>query len=380
MHETKPDELRDLLQRKAQTARKEALGSDGQVPPGQVEFLERLARLVEIWEVAQPKLARNHWPVVAIFLGTLFIASVLLFARVSETEIELDSTLSEVSFTLSRRQPVLPRLSLSALGASGLREIRLPRSRDEEAQILASPDGAELDILLSASSEGGRQGTVSIDALTLPAGMRVGVNSTDAPQQWQFSLRGEGVELSASVNGFVSVGPSGAPAREFIFVSPKPVLLESGGSEVQLKLAVLGASLVTLSSQLSVEGLSLSRIEEVVDARHTAVRHISTILSGTLYLESLNSQQFALRPGEEVQFEQSHGEIRALRLDVDHLAMKFHGRVRGMSVGSGDGRRSLMPTWLEWLKARHGLSLLWGTALYLFGLIVGALRWWRVSE
>jgi hypothetical protein len=37
-----------------------------------------------------------------------------------------------------------------------------------------------------------------------------------------------------------------------------------------------------------------------------------------------------------------------------------------------------MPTWLEWLRARHGLSLLWGTALYLFGLAVGVLRWWRL--
>jgi hypothetical protein len=37
-----------------------------------------------------------------------------------------------------------------------------------------------------------------------------------------------------------------------------------------------------------------------------------------------------------------------------------------------------MPTYLEWLRARHGLSLLWGTTLYLFGVIVGALRWWGI--
>ena len=48
-----------------------------------------------------------------------------------------------------------------------------------------------------------------------------------------------------------------------------------------------------------------------------------------------------------------------------------------MTSGSGDTRRSLMPTYLEWLQARHGLSLLWGTTLYVFGLVVAALRWWR---
>jgi hypothetical protein len=38
-----------------------------------------------------------------------------------------------------------------------------------------------------------------------------------------------------------------------------------------------------------------------------------------------------------------------------------------------------MPTWLDWLKARRGLYLLWGTAIYVFGLIAGVLRWLKVS-
>jgi hypothetical protein len=38
-----------------------------------------------------------------------------------------------------------------------------------------------------------------------------------------------------------------------------------------------------------------------------------------------------------------------------------------------------MPTYLEWLKARHGLSLFWGTSLYLFGLAAAALRWFGVN-
>jgi hypothetical protein len=49
-----------------------------------------------------------------------------------------------------------------------------------------------------------------------------------------------------------------------------------------------------------------------------------------------------------------------------------------METGSEDSPRSLMPTWLEWLKARHGLSLLWGTTLYLFGLVLGVARWIRI--
>ena len=78
-----------------------------------------------------------------------------------------------------------------------------------------------------------------------------------------------------------------------------------------------------------------------------------------------------------LEFDEIEGEIRMLRLTDDHIALQLHARVRGMSTGSGDTDRSLMPTWLEWLYARHGMSLLWGTTLYVFGLIAGILRWWR---
>lgn len=99
-----------------------------------------------------------------------------------------------------------------------------------------------------------------------------------------------------------------------------------------------------------------------------------------LYFQSLNGKERSLRPGEKIRFEQVRGEIRTLRLDDNQIALKFHGHVQGMSTGSPENRSSLMPTCLEWLSARHSLSLFWGTTLYLFGLITGILRWWRKSE
>lgn len=50
-----------------------------------------------------------------------------------------------------------------------------------------------------------------------------------------------------------------------------------------------------------------------------------------------------------------------------------------MTSGDGAERRSLMPTWLELLRAQHGLGLLWGSTLYLAGVAMGVLRWWRGS-
>jgi hypothetical protein len=130
--------------------------------------------------------------------------------------------------------------------------------------------------------------------------------------------------------------------------------------------------------QLQVGDLSVLRIDQFFGPGRTLVTRLSTILSGTLFFESLNGEERHLHGGEELQFERSTGELRTLELEADRIAWKFHGRVRGMTTGTGEGRRSLMPTCLEWLRARHGLTLLWGTSVYVFALIAGALRWWGV--
>jgi hypothetical protein len=95
-------------------------------------------------------------------------------------------------------------------------------------------------------------------------------------------------------------------------------------------------------------------------------------------MESLNGDTRQLRSGEPLRFGESNGEIRTVRLEPDHLSLSFHGWVRGMQTGSEETPRSLMPTWLEWLRARHGLTLLWGTTAYVFGLATAAVRWLKV--
>jgi hypothetical protein len=98
-----------------------------------------------------------------------------------------------------------------------------------------------------------------------------------------------------------------------------------------------------------------------------------------LYFASLNGVSRSLRAGEILRLEDPRGEIRTLRLEDEVVALDFQGRVRGISSGSDDSRQNLMPTWLDWLRAQHGLSLLWGTTFYLFGIGLAALRWFKVN-
>lgn len=308
---------------------------------------------------------------------TLVVVSLLLFARVRETEIEADLSLSEASFVLPTQQVLTDAMDLSTLGVSGLRDIELPRAADRITPTTPSSDAAESGLRLEVASDSKRHGSITLAPLALPAATSVWMRYIGLPRQYRLSLKGTNTEIRADVNGLVRVALSDGGSAQFDFLMPDVAVMQSGENEVDLDLTLLDPSKDDFSSQLSVSDLSFFHIDEFRDPNNTLVRRVSTILSGTLNFESLNGLERKIRPGEMIQLENPQLEIRTFRLRDDHIELKFHGRVRGMNVGSDEGRRSLMPTWLEWLQARHSLSLLWGTAVYLFSLGIGALRWWR---
>jgi hypothetical protein len=373
----KQDKLRDLLRRNAEMARQEALESNGQIQIDRIESLKRLRRLVDICERLEPTPPPKRWPVLAVLASALVLISILLFGHVSETEIELDSTLSEVGFELPKAEALTSAITLSALGAFGVREIEIPRTSQGD---VFPPSSQQGDSAVQLSLIPGRKdGGISLEPIVPAGGARVWVQHKGIPQQYRLSLASSGTELHASVDGSLHVSVAGVGTKQLKFSSPKTVILKAGSNNVDLDLTLPSGLRVAFTSELPARNLDLSRIEEFDSADRSLVRRVSTILSGVLYRESVGEEQ-KLRAGESLQFEASEGEIHTLSLDQDHIVITFHGQVRGMNLGSGEGRRNLMPTWLEWLKARHGLSLLWGTSLYVMGLVLGVLRWWRTSS
>lgn len=363
------DKIRDLLYRQAKALYEEAAHNGGQVSPDKLESLEHLQRLVNLYSSSAPPARRKRWPVITILGATLAIVSVLLFARVRATEIELDLSLSELGFQLPRQQVLADVMKLSTLGVSGLENVRLPR--------MGNQDGTSIQLWNDADSV--NKGTVTLAAMILPAGARIWLRPTGIPLQYRLSVKSTALQLRADVNGQIGIGLPGMPREKINFTSPGSILLQTGSNIVDLDLGFLHADKNTFSGQLMADSLSFFRIDEHVDPELFLMRRVSTILSGTVYFESLGGQERRLRPGEELDFDWSRGEIRTLTLQDDHIRFAFHGRVRGMTTGVEEHRYSIMPTYLEWLKARHGLSLLWGTTLYFFGLIFGAWRWWKAS-
>jgi hypothetical protein len=351
----------------------EAVRTNGDVAVERLEALGRLARLADMADAATTPL-RRRWAVRLVALGTLVCASVLLFARMSSTEVELELKVSEFSFVLPTVQAITDEISVATLGVSGLTAIELP----------SAPGGSEAtqsasDIYLAARESDGRAGAVSLSPITLPAGSRVTLRKLDERRRYRLALRGATSELAVSVNGPTHIVVPAALNEVGHFSFPRRITLEPDSHEVALDVAIAerAGAPNAFRSPLPVESLLLFRVDRFDEGGQTLIRQVSTIDSGTLYFESIEGRARPLRAGEGLRFASSAGEISEWHVADDGVRLRFHGRVKGMSSGSGEIERSLMPTVLDWLRAQHGLSLLWGTTAYVVGLFITVLGWRR---
>jgi hypothetical protein len=367
--------LRELLARQTQAAAEQALRDGGQVSAAEVERLAALAQLADLTKGAP----RRRWPPAVALAVTLGLVSLLLFAHLSDTEIELDAVVSEASFSLTQGQPFSETVALSALGASGLRTVQWPRGLvPGEGRDAATPRPiAALRLTAAASAASAAEtGSITLSAMQLPALAAVTVRAQGRGAELGLVIGPPVPALAASLFGAVRVDAAGLPATPIQSAVPATVELSPAAGEVELDLSPAQAGAPILVLPLAVRQLALDRIDERGVGDATRVRRASTVVSATVHLTALNGESRVVRRGERLRFDAAEGTLDVLELDGARLALAFHGRVRGMVAGSDDHPRDLMPTWLEWLRARHGLTLLWGSALYLFGLLMAAWRWW----
>ena len=317
-------------------------------------------------------------PLAVVGLTVLLLLVALTFRR-HATEIELDATLSRVRFTASVQEMLTPPLQLSALGVSGLRELEVPDADGGAGSMSPSATSDAPAVRLSAETVGDRHGTITLARVGVPAGTTVEARRTELAHQYRLSLSGAPVKFQADVDGPIRLDRSGASTEHYDFETPSAIVFTAGPSAVHLDITMLGTSAIRFSP-VQATGLSLVDVDDFTSESFAAVREVSTVLSGTLYFDELDGKERKLRSGEMLRLAGSTGEIRRLVLTDDGLAIEFHGRVSGMATGSRQYGADLMPTWFEWLAAQHGLTLLWGTTIYLFGIVYPALRWWMSTR
>jgi hypothetical protein len=186
--------------------------------------------------------------------------------------------------------------------------------------------------------------------------------------------------LRADVSGTVHAAAPRLAQKTINVATPQPIVLTPGSSDVRLDLAPLNAGAALFAPQLTITDMTMMRIDEVAEDGEAAVRAVSTVQSGSIYLEELGDRELKLRPHEGLRFAHARGEIRSIGLKDGGLALNFHGRVSGMASGPLAHPRNLMPRWLDWLRENQPLSLLWGSAVYLFGLSTAVRQWWKKTD
>jgi hypothetical protein len=343
---------------------------DGEVAAKDLQELERLARIIE----PRKRLSltrRLRWPVLAALLLTVLIGSAMAFGRTERTGIELELTAEELSFELPVEQVLFEGMKVRELGIAGATRIDLP------GQPQITPKDAPVRV--EASSNNGRTGVLRLDAILAGAGTKVRLRHAGAPSRYRLTLSGPTSALQIDLHGPVQVTKAGHGTISEDFRVPRSIHVEWASDELDLDV-VLPTSHAKLAPELKIAKLALFRIDELITPAGTAVRQPSTILSGDLYFESLDGRSVRLRAGEQLRFSEVQGVLDRLVLGEEELTIRFHGQVRGMETGLAEEPRSLMPTWLEWLRARQGLLLVWGSTLYFVGLVAGVLRWLEVEQ
>lgn len=375
------ESLRALIRERAAAATIAAAKSGGAIAAEELRAIEDLARLLRIHDSMKPPPRRSRWPV-AVMLGvTLLLSTLLLFVPRGRTRVELDLRLSEVSFALPVEQILIDGMSVDALGVGGLRRVELPEDGPSTETRSYAARAGDMTMRLSVGGSDRERGSIDIGAVVAPAGTRIVVGHGDTPREYHLSLstpKGARLALRADVHGTVLFDVPGALRDTRHFGVPRPVVFEPSEEEVDFILSLPAGGTPPITTAVLAKDLVLARVDQILDPEMTILRGVSTIIAGTVHLEELDGRRLELRPGEALRFTSSEGYIPALALGNDGISLAFSGDVDGMSTGPSDRRRSLMPSWLEWLAAQHGLSLLWGTTLYVFGLVLGVLRWWRV--
>jgi hypothetical protein len=287
----------------------------------------------------------------------------------------LSVRVSDVEFVTTDTQVLTELTQLAVLGASRVGYLELP---DASGKPLGLPAGGDAShaVRMQVRTVGERKGSITLASVPLPAGARVQLHHTAAGPHYGVQIDHPDLSLRVGLLGPLQVGLVGTQTQYVDHAIPRSMTLEPASDVIRLELQLDAPG--ALAPRLAVRELVLSRVDEFVDSSTTIVRRVPTILSGTLRFNSLNGLERSLSAGQALRFEGLRGELGATTLDNDGVSIRFGGDVTGIEAGPGTAGHDLMPTMLEWLQARHGLSLLWASTLYVLGLILGLLRWWGV--
>jgi hypothetical protein len=310
---------------------------------------------------------RARWISACILVLTVLILSTML-TRVSSTEIALSFKASELGFTATSGNLLLgdgiatQGIELSGI-VGGRSQVGMLNGRFQRVSLKAdatASTGASMIRITSIAAVGDQQIRISQNA----PGSRLLLRTS-----------GPSVQIALTLSGGVTIQKDG-DADDKAEIDGRAVTLQGGAGPIEI---LLGPPLpIGLIFKRDLKIVRLSLMSEpwtglTPDASQRAVS--SALMSGTLGFEEFENKKQILYTGQRLWFDRFDGHVDAIRVEPDAISGVIYGSASSLGSGLEENRTDLMPSRLEWLAGRHELILLWGSALYVFALIIAIVRW-----
>ena len=360
------ENLRAVVRERAAKAA-DVAAKGGSVPQEEIDSLRNLSDLCGTLESTAVKPKANRWIPGTLFLLALICASILLFRRVAATQVEIDATATSAEFRLAQTRPLTEAVVVTSLRLVGIKRLSDMRCAGMSAE------HPPKDLTLIAGS-GATPGSITLQPIEARKGLSVTVLGGDSPTHWALAFSGAPQTVRATFEGSLKI--DGEPCRiEARFPRTLEATLDEKSSRLVLEFAKAPGQF--LLSLLPVDRLAFVR-SDVVDLEGRVEQQQSTTLTGgSIYFEDLEGKETKLRDGEWLEIGVRQGWLLAPCVAGGNLAWRYRGSVHALRSGPPDSSRDLKPSWLEYARAQHGIELLWGAALSLFGLGGTLVRWFK---
>ena len=135
-----------------------------------------------------------------------------------------------------------------------------------------------------------------------------------------------------------------------------------------------GQLLADTTFSFEVQPTSLRFVERIADGSDGR-EFASSVIGGTIYIPSMG-QTLTLEQGEAVDIEDLSAEMARVTVG-DQVHIRLRGTAGDIRLGSGKFARHVAPTMLEYLAKNHILTLLWGLAGTVGGLLWSIVRFFK---
>jgi hypothetical protein len=320
---------------------------------------------------------RNQWRGVlaAAVAAPALLIGFGLSTRASWTSVNLNVRATQVGFDVARPIPLISEaISLSDLGAAGLRRIRLP-SADSTYVAGDYPLNAFFSTI-----DGTDTSTLELADLPVAGSSSVFLAWDDQLDGHTISIEGGSLPLSLALAGRIDVviAPLDGPALLDSTLTPGRgrAVLSPDSAGLGLELRITTGRVASLAEALPVVALDLFR-RETHRGQLDQTRILSTIISGELGFNG-SSRLEQLERSQVLYVAGVRGEVSRVDLVDGGVDIRFSGIVSDLATEIGGLRQSLMPNHLQNLWRRSPVTFLLASLLYA-GLVVLILRRFRVA-